>query len=343
MIGHDIVVIGASAGGVEALKQLVSLLPADLQASIFIVLHVPAHGRSVLPDILSRSGPLPAFHPKNGEHIKKGCIYIAPPDQHMTLTRGFITLSRGPKENSHRPAIDPMFRSAARTYGNRVVGIVLTGVLDDGTAGLVAVKIGEGVRVVQDPAEAMYSGMPISAIENDHVEYILTIPEIVKLILKLSQEPVDETKALAILQLSHEVQIAEMNTETDDTPPGTPAVFACPDCGGTLWELEEGNLIRFRCRVGHAYTAQSLLASQSDALEDAFWIALRALEESAALARRMADRAKQYNRPHSVIQFTEQAETAEYNAHIIRDVLEKGILKSNIDLPIEESTNNEPE
>jgi len=185
--------------------------------------------------------------------------------------------------------------------------------------------------------------MPISAIENDHVEYILPIHEIVQLLVKLSQEPVEETEASKALQLEHEVIIAEMDTNVDDIPPGKPAVFACPDCGGTLWELEEGNLIRFRCRVGHAYTAQSLLASQADALEDAFWIALRALEESAALARRMAARAKEQERPNSALQFAEQAETAEQNAHIIRDVLEKGILKSGVDTVIEKGAKHEPE
>jgi two-component system chemotaxis response regulator CheB len=341
MIGHDIVVIGASAGGVEALKVLVSLLPADLDAAIFIVLHVPSYGHSALPEILSRAGVLPAVHPTNGQAVEKGHIYIAPPDNHMLLERGVIRLSHGPKENTHRPAIDPMFRSASRAYGNRVIGVVLTGVLDDGTAGLLAVKIVEGVRVVQDPEEAMYAGMPISAIENDHVEYILTIAEIAKLLVKLSTDPIDESKASKALQIAHEVKIAEMETKLDDTPPGKPAVFACPDCGGTLWELEEGNLVRFRCRVGHAFSAQSLLASQSDTLEDAFWIALRALEESAALARRMAARATESARPHSAVQFAEQAKTAEHNAKIIRDVLEKGVLKSNIDLMVEKDFNNE--
>jgi len=155
MVGHDIIVIGASAGGVEALKVLAGLLPAHLAASVFVVLHVPAHGHSVMPDILSRAGVLPAVHPKNGQAIQKGFIYVAPPDQHMLVERGIIRLSHGPKENGHRPAVDPLFRSAARAYGNRVVAAVLTGVLDDGTAGLVAVKIMEGVRIAQDPAEAM--------------------------------------------------------------------------------------------------------------------------------------------------------------------------------------------
>jgi two-component system chemotaxis response regulator CheB len=261
----------------------------------------------------------------------------------MLLKQGYISLSRGPKENGHRPAIDTMFRSAARAYSNRVVAVVLTGVLDDGTAGMVAVKIGKGVRVAQDPEEAIYPGMPLSAIENGQIEYILPIKDIAELLVKLSKEPVDDSSVNPTQQLEHEVEIAEMNTTLDDTPPGMPAVFACPDCGGTLWEVEEGNLVRFRCRVGHAYTAQSLLASQADALEDAFWIALRALEESAALARRMAKRAKEREWPHSEVQYTEQAAQAEKNARIIRDVLEKGILKSNIDLLQEKDIDIETE
>jgi two-component system chemotaxis response regulator CheB len=327
---HDIFVIGASAGGVEALKQLVGLLPADLPAAIFVVLHVPAYGKSVLPYILTRAGSLNAVHPKDGQAIRKGNIYIAPPDTHLIIKKEYITLSRGPRENGHRPAVDPLFRSAARVYGSRVVGIVLSGNLDDGTAGLIAIKMRHGIAVVQHPEEATYTGMPMSAIENANPDYVLPIDEIAALLPTLANDPIDEpAENMHPEEIDKEVKIAEMTTS--EPPSGTPATLACPECGGTLWEVQDGELIRFRCRVGHAFTAQTLLAEQSDQLEDAFWVALRALEESASLAQRMADRARLRNQPHVATTFQEQAENAKARADLIRQVLQKGILNATLD------------
>src|SRR5262245_27288904 len=181
MPGHDIIVVGASAGGVEALTQLVRALPADLPASVFVVLHVPAQSPSVLPTILSRVSPLPAVHPEDGEAIQPGRIYVAPPDRHLLVKRGHVRLARGPRENSNRPAVDPLFRTAGRAYGRRVVGVVLSGVLDDGTAGLAAVKMRGGVAVVQGPDEALYPGMPRNAAENVAVDYCLPVGQIAAL------------------------------------------------------------------------------------------------------------------------------------------------------------------
>src|SRR5688572_1864255 len=160
MSKRDIIVIGASAGGVEALKQLASQLPENFPAAVLMVLHVSPHGYSVLPNILNRAGPLKAMHPLEGQAIERGRIYVAPPDHHLLVKPGYITLARGPKENGHRPAVDPLFRSAARSYGQRVIGIVLSGVLDDGTAGLLAVKMRHGLAIVQHPEDALYSAMP---------------------------------------------------------------------------------------------------------------------------------------------------------------------------------------
>ncbi len=160
MAGHDIIVIGASAGGVEALVQLVQNVPADLPASIFVALHVSPHGSSVLPQILSRHGALLASHPQDGEAIEPGRIYVAPPDHHLWVRRGRVRVSRGPSENGLRPAVDPLFRSAARSYGRRVVGVILSGSLDDGTAGLQAIKSQGGVAIVQRPEDALFVGMP---------------------------------------------------------------------------------------------------------------------------------------------------------------------------------------
>ena len=192
MPGHDIIVVGASAGGVEALVKLVGQLPLRLPASLFLVLHIPPRSPSLLPGILSRPGPLAASHPEDGEEIRQGHIYIAPPDYHMLIELGYIKLSHGPKENLHRPAIDPLFRSAAYSYGPRVVGVILTGALDDGTAGLMAIKGRAGVAVVQDPADALYPGMPASALEHVQVDCCLPLAEIGAALVRLANQQAQE-------------------------------------------------------------------------------------------------------------------------------------------------------
>ncbi len=327
MPGHDIIVIGASAGGVEALTQLVKRLPPDLSAAIFIVLHVPAHATSVLPNILNRCKTLKALHPKDGAPIEHGRIYVAPPDYHLLIKRGYIKLTRGPRENGHRPAIDTLFRTAARNYGRRVVGVILSGTLDDGTAGLMAVKIRGGVAVVQDPDEAMFVGMPRSAIDKVDVNHILPLSDIAPLLVSLAQEPVEEeTENPVSREMEMEAEVAEINSAPmqNDEHPGTPSGFGCPDCGGALWEIRNGKLVRFRCRTGHAFSSESLLAKQSEAVEEALWVALRALEERADLARRMASGARAQNRNWAAERFAQQVEDAQQRAAIIRQVLLKG-------------------
>lgn len=238
---------------------------------------------------------------------------------------GYIRLIPGPRENNHRPAIDPLFRSAARAYGKRVVGVVLTGVLDDGTAGLQAVKMRHGVAVVQHPEDAVYSGMPRSAVENvENIDYILPLSDIPATLVTLANTLVEIEENNPIPQeLEIETELAEMDMETlnSDKRAGVPSSFACPDCGGTLWELSQGDLLRFRCRTGHAYSSETLLAKQSDALEDALWIALRALEEKSSLAHRMAERMKNRNQLLSAKRLQEDAHDAQQRASIIREVL----------------------
>jgi two-component system chemotaxis response regulator CheB len=188
MPGHDVIVIGASAGGVEALVTLAGSLPADLPAAIFLVLHIPAQSPSLLPDILNRAGPLRASHPADGEAIQYKHIYVAPPNQHLLVEEGIVRLIRGPKENRHRPAIDPLFRSAARTYGTRVVGVILTGSLDDGTVGLLAIKRRGGVVVVQDPHDALFSSMSLSAITHVEVDHVLPLSAIGPMLAQLAYQ-----------------------------------------------------------------------------------------------------------------------------------------------------------
>src|SRR5713226_9568821 len=192
MPGHDIIVVGASAGGVEALVKLVGQLPVRLPASLFLVLHIPPHSPSLLPGILSRSGPLAASHPEDGEEIRQGHIYLAPPDYHMLIEQGRIKLSHGPKENRHRPAIDPLFRSAAYSYGPCVVGVILTGALDDGRAGLMAIKRCGGVAVIQEPADALYHGMPTSAWEHVQVDCCLQLAKIGAALVRLANQQTEE-------------------------------------------------------------------------------------------------------------------------------------------------------
>ena len=324
MPGHDIIVVGASAGGVEALTRLVGGLPADLPASVFVVLHVPAYGASVLPSILARNGPLPARHPADGEEIKPGTIYVAPPDFHLLVDRGRVRLSRGPRENGHRPSVDPLFRTAARSYGRRVVGVVLSGSLDDGSSGLMTIKRRGGMAVVQDPEDALYYGMPRSAMEAVAVDRVLPIAAIGPALAELAHEPVAEAGGEDVSDdLHYEAEIAAFDLDALNIKhhPGTPSGFACPDCAGGLWEIQEGELIRFRCRVGHAWSSHGLLAEQANAVEEALWIALRALEERAALSGRLAERLQRAGNPRTAGRFEEQAHEARQRAALLRQVL----------------------
>lgn len=334
MSGCDIIVIGASAGGVEALYQLVRNLPHSLPAAIFVVLHVPSHGTSVLPDILNRcikkynknQSLLKAMHPQDGAEIQHNCIYVAPPDRHLLIKKGQINLARGPRENSHRPAVDPLFRAAARTYGQRVVGVVLSGTLDDGTAGLLAIKQQKGIAIVQDPQEALFSGMPSSAIAHVGVDHILPVSEIAATLVELANKPIEENTQAVSPEMAIEADMAQLELKAMQSldRPGKPSAFGCPECGGVLWELNEGNLTRFRCRTGHAYSTDSLMAEQSEALEEALWNALRALEEKAALSQRLATQARDRDRIYSAQRFQTQGEDAQAQAKLVRQLLLKG-------------------
>ena len=366
---RDLVVLGASAGGVEALSELVRNLPESLPASVFVVLHVPRHGTSVLPAILTRRGNLPARVPQNGEQIQRGVIYVAPPDNHMVLENERVFLTRGPSENGHRPAIDPLFRSAAKMGGSRVVGAVLSGMLDDGTAGLLVIKRHGGMAVVQEPSDALFSGMPSSALMNVSVDFSVPIREMGDLLVRLVGSPAaspakTDTQSAANLSpragtkdvphmesnngadgenaenaetttaktveaaaLQEEVEAALMEPDAlnrENQPGAAPSVYSCPECKGVLWEVKNEGIIRFRCRTGHAYSGDSLLAAQSDALESALWTAFRALEESGSLSRRLHARAKERGHHLAERRFAEQARECDERAAIIRNVLVNG-------------------
>lgn len=341
MTQYKIIAIGASAGGVETLKQLVKGLPADLPAAVFVVLHLSPYSSSALPIILSRAGSLKAVHPEDGETIQPGKIYVAPPNRHLLIESGLVRLSYGPKENGTRPAVDPLFRTAAAAYGNLVIGVVLSGTLDNGTVGLLAIKRCGGIAIVQDPEEALYESMPRNAIANVEVDRILSVTEIPLALAHLAQQPVTtESTSISESEIAAEKsaansdfnpwsikygsKIAELEKMTlnSEQRPGKSSEFVCPDCGGVLWAKEIGNLLHFRCRTGHAYSETSLLVEQSERLEAAMWAGYRALLESASLYRRLARRARQQQ---IVERYEQQAQTAEQHGELIRQILANGL------------------
>jgi two-component system, chemotaxis family, protein-glutamate methylesterase/glutaminase len=327
-----IVAIGASAGGVEAVTFLARRLPPDFPGAVFVAMHFPTHSVSVLPRILERAGPLPAAHAEDGEPIHAGRIYVAPPDTHLLPLRHGITLVRGPRENGNRPAIDPMFRSAAAAHGQRVIGVVLTGNLDDGTAGLLAIKRAGGIAIVQDPADALFPSMPTSAIEHVRVDHVLRLADMPARLTELATALAQHAPAIAAAdemddQTIRETLYAELDlsvVEDVHDHPGEPSQFGCPDCGGVLWEIRDGELLRYRCRVGHAWTADGLLSSQAEQLDQALWTALRALEESASLSELLARRARERKHLVMVRKHQQAARIFRDRARVIRDVLVAG-------------------
>jgi len=333
MATRDTIVIGASAGGVQALSTLVAALPPDLPAAVFIVLHIPADSPSVLPSILARDSALPVAHATYGEPIKRGRIYVAPPDKHLLIEGNRIKTIHGPKENLHRPSIDALFRSAARWAGNRVIGVILTGARDDGTVGMRAIKQRSGLTIVQDPMEASFASMPMSVMQTIKVDYSLPLREIGPLLNHLSREKVEQEGGYPVPEeVEIEARIAGQELSGDQLIASVEAIgkiskLTCPDCHGALWEINDDDLLRYRCHVGHAYSAESLSDGQADMLETALWSAVRALEEQMILAQRIVARARKANHTRAVRTFEKRAREAERNSSIIRELLlgnEKG-------------------
>ena len=326
MAGHDIIVVGASAGGVEALSALVSDLPGDLPGSVFIVLHIGSHSGTALPRILGRRTKLPVDHPRDGEPIEPTRVYVAPPDHHLLLTRGRIRLANGPRENNHRPSIDTLFRSAAASYGPRVAGVVLSGTRDDGTAGLRAIHDRGGLAIVQDPEEALFPGMPQSALAGDHPDYVLPVGAIGELLSELARhEPGEEGRSeLMTDELNAELRWANPDLAWSapiEPPLGEASGFTCPECHGGLWEIADEGLPRYRCRVGHGFSAESLLATQHADVETVLWTAYRALEERVALLVRLADRAHERQAEISAQHFRVEAAVVRRQAEVLRGLL----------------------
>jgi two-component system chemotaxis response regulator CheB len=314
---RSVVVAGASAGGVEALVQLVRSLPADFPYPVLVVLHVSPSGTSVLPAILARACRLPVATPQDGDELRGGRVYVAPPDKHLVVDDSLLRLSKAPRENGHRPAIDPTMRSAAHACKGSSIGIVLSGSRDDGTAGLLAIKESGGAAIVQDPSEALYDAMPLSALNHVEVDAVLPVAQMAAWILEHAALPASPSPQEALVP----EELPLTRGELVGTGEGTR--YTCPDCGGVLFERHQGALERFECSVGHVFSIESLSNAQAAALEGALWAAVRALDDRAALLMRMASRAQSSGHPRSAATFERQATEADARARTIRDAIER--------------------
>jgi two-component system, chemotaxis family, protein-glutamate methylesterase/glutaminase len=326
-MAKDIIVVGTSAGGIEALRVLLGTLPADLSASLFIVMHTSAEGPGMLAEILDRAGRLPATNAKDRERIRPGTIYVAPPDRHLLIEPGVVRITRGPKENRFRPAVDPLFRSAAQTYGPRVVGVILTGYLDDGTAGLWTVKQLGGTTIVQDPSDALVPFMPQNALAHVQVDYCLPVEEIAPLLVRLTSETVEEEGVYPVpKQVEIEVNIAKEQKALDAgvLQLGEPSNYACPECHGVLLQVKESSLFRFRCHTGHAYSVESLLTDITEKMDDALWNSIRAFEEGELFMRHMAKHLGQGENSQSAESFLKRADEAKRRANLMRQATING-------------------
>jgi two-component system chemotaxis response regulator CheB len=302
---------------VEALSALLGELPANLQAVVLVVLHTPSDSPGLTAAVLARAGALPVAPAHDGEHLAFGRVFVAPPDHHLLVDGEQIRVLRGPRENGVRPAADPLFRSAARSHGSRVAGVVLSGVLDDGTAGLLEIKHHGGLAIVQDPGEALFSGMPLSALQGDDVDHVLPAAQIAKLIAELASEPALRSSPLADDREGGDEEMDDPILEQTSEP----AALTCPECGGALADEGDQTVDRYRCHVGHTFGAASLLSFQTEALERALWTAVRTLEETACLRRSMAQRAATGGLQGLEDAYRRQAARAERNADLIRGVL----------------------
>lgn len=321
-----IIVAGASAGGVESLMAFTAALPADFNAPIFVVMHISPNYVSKLPEILSRNGPLPASHPKDGEKFKAGHIYVAPPDRHMLIEDDRVIITRGPKENRNRPSIDALFRSAAYYHREKVIGIVLSGALDDGTSGLWNIKRMGGVAIVQELAECMVDSMPASAMKQVNVDYVLSASAMGVLLDRLVREaahakPGSGEKAHQVMGLEVSIAMEGDAFEKGIMDVGKLSPFACPECHGVLVEIREGKRSRFRCHTGHAYSSSALVSQIAESVDKSYWKAMRGLEEAAMLLEKAGLDLHDDKQIAAAEVFREQAKVARAQAIELRNSL----------------------
>jgi two-component system chemotaxis response regulator CheB len=315
--GHDIIVVGASAGGIDPLQRLCRELPPDLPAAVFIVLHVGI--RSHLSDILDRSSSLPVVSAVSGAPIARGTIYVAPPGKHLLLHNGHLLLRRGPRENMARPAVDALFRTAAATYGSRVTGLVLSGALNDGTAGLRAIKRCGGLAVVQDPEEAAEPSMPRSALRHVEVDHIARAARLAELLYRLALTPAGPTPEIPVdIRVEAAIAAQELGSMAIEEKLGKLSPFTCPECHGALWEISDGSMLRYRCHVGHAYTADAIVAAGSIEIDKMMETLLRSHQERAALVHHMAKLERSQRNDGLARQLEERAKEYDEDAELVR-------------------------
>lgn len=329
---RDIIAIGGSAGAIDGLQRILKTLPANFPGSLLVVIHTSAEGPGLLPKVLTRAGSIPAVSPVDGQPIKRGQIYVAPPDLHLTVTDGVIRLNKGPRENGSRPAIDALFRSVATRYGARAVAVLLSGYLDDGAAGMYVVRRRGGLGIIQEPNDALVQDMPVHALEYAGADFILPASAIGAKLLEI----VDGAgKVISMNKRTRpgardRKQRGSVDRNGDQNSPnafaayaeggeGKPSVFACPECHGVLWEIKEGGSVRYKCRTGHAYSEATLNEELSRAGETALWAAMRALEEKASMARRLAEAAAGPRPWKSRMQ--EEARTFARHAEVLRTMI----------------------
>lgn len=319
MTNRDLIVIGASAGGIEALDELLAGLSGDLAASVLLVMHMPPAGGPALQRILRRHSDLDVVVARDGDSLQHGRLYVAAGDHHLLVGSDEVQVRRGPRENGHRPAVDPLFRSAAAYFGPRVIGVILSGGLSDGTAGLLSIRQQGGLALIQDPAEAIYDSMPRSAIETVGADYVAPAAAIGHLLADLVGGQADPSDRRPGPILRRQVGLVE--GPLDEEHLGRPSPWPCPDCNGVLWEIDDGPVLRFRCRVGHAWEAESLLEQQAEGVEGAVWMALRVLEDRAALSRKLAERAEEAGRRLSAMRYRGDLDGMTRSIAILRRLL----------------------
>ncbi len=318
---RNIIVIGASSGGLEALKKIVQNLPRNLDASIFIVWHMSPDVRGILPDMLNKLNTIHAANAYDKEPIKPNRIYIAPPNHHLLIEENQVRITRGPKENRFRPAVDPLFRSAAYVYGNRVIGVILSGALDDGVAGLWRIKHNGGLAIVQDPADAEVPSMPQNALQEVSVDHILPAGNIASLLVQLAAETVTENTAIMKDEKTRiEIDIAaeENALQKGALDLGLLSPYTCPECHGVLTRINDGNLNRYRCHTGHAYSADTLLTVLTEKIEDSLYSAIRGIDESVLLLNHIGDHYAEVNQPKQAAIYFKKAKEASERSELVR-------------------------
>jgi two-component system, chemotaxis family, protein-glutamate methylesterase/glutaminase len=320
---NQIVVIGASSGGLDAVQTVAGGLSHDFPAPICVVIHTSPDSPGVIHEIVGRATDMVTVALREAQKLEPGKMYFPPPDCHLVVEPGHVRATKGPKENRFRPAIDPLFRTAAQVFGPGAIGVILTGNLDDGTSGLAAIKRLGGRAIVQDPRDALFPAMPQSAIGHVNVDYCVPLDQIAPLLIKLTGQLVTTPTLPIPRELETEVRIARQESpmEAGLEHVGKPSRFTCPDCHGVLLQIADDDRVRFRCHTGHGYSIDSLLAAYSDQVEESLWTAIRSLEEAALFLDELTKHAKVSSTAGDASHFASRAAEARQDSAALRDIV----------------------